>query len=179
MKSIEIILNWEITWGKLLLNQNNCEVVVHTSVGICNCTCTMFEVGGGSVHPREVVKMLLTQSISSQVQKIRRLCRLLFYLREMCALSMLLWCYVMHSVLRNLKKSLIFGPLTSTPVDTYARDQRGIILLCLQHLLRFFLFFFWALVSSVWPAGFYLGLGIENLCTCERNVKKFFIGVLT
>ena len=46
----------------------------------------MFEVGGGSVHPREVVKMLLTQSISSQVQKIRRLCRLLFYLREMCAL---------------------------------------------------------------------------------------------
>ena len=27
-------------------------------------------------------------------------------------------------------------------------------------------------MSSVWPAGFYLGLGIENLCTCERNVKK-------
>ena len=81
----------------------------------------MFEVGGGGVHPREVVKMLLTQSISSQVQKIRRLCRLLFYLREMCALSMLLWCYVMHSVLRNLKKSLIFGHL-ATPADTYASD---------------------------------------------------------
>ena len=101
----------------------------------------MFEVGG--VHPREVVKMLLTQSISSQVQKIRRLCRLLFYLREMCALSMLLWCYVMHSVHRNLKKSLIFGHLTSTPADTYdATDQRGIIFLRLQHLLRFFSFLF-------------------------------------
>ena len=85
--------------------------------------------------------MLLTQSISSQVQKIRRLCRLLFYLREMCALSMLLWCYVMHSVLRNLKKSLIFGHL-ATPADTYATDQRGIILLCLQHLLGFFSFLF-------------------------------------
>ena len=49
----------------------------------------------------------------------------------------------MHSVLRNLKKSLILGHLTSTPADTYdATDQRGTILLRLQHLLRFFSFLF-------------------------------------